>query len=545
MNELGVTDINHFLRVTTCYADFAEEYLRDPDDPDNPLRLEPGQRQAINALQFGYDIDSTPDHYINTAPPKGVVMIWPRQTGKTTAVAIFATVALILEKGVKIAVMAQKEDMAKEIIDRIKNVFRLSKLNSHIETSLKMEIYMKHGGILRGFPNSEAIRGYSHHYVLLDEAAMLDDDIVEGAAIHTARKIGKRWVMLSTPKGYKGILIRYYKQGLKTRTIICKKCLTEFTPAHFDNANFDPMFMATGLPPCFECGHSEPDTTDNDGRSQGNTYFYGMGDYSVISVDPFKCSFYPKDEIIQELEKGDWNPKLRQELLGQIITEGSGIFMKEWIDRSFDLTKKNIFKKIPMVNYIMGIDFGKVHDNSVIVVGHEDPKTKQAVVDYVKVILSRHHGKEYEDIKNDIIEVVKYFNPGTIVPDATGMGEPIVEALGKDLERVGWYGKIYCNKKSRLGFIFDVKSKPDLIENLQQYFARGRVIMPAITEPWMEFLVNELLSFSYEMTQTNYIKYGVQLEHDDSVIALALFVWGLRHKAWITPTAIFVPRGSL
>ena len=59
-------------------------------------------------------------------------------------------------------------------------------------------------------------------------------------------------------------------------------------------------------------------------------------------------------------------------------------------------------------------------------------------------------------------------------------------------------------------------------------------------------LRNELLNFSYEMTQTNYIKYGVQVEHDDTVIALALAIWGLNEKPWFPQAAVFtMQRGNL
>lgn len=542
LKDLGISDPSEFLLESVSYVDFAEKYFRNPDDTSKPLKLEKGQKQAINAIQFGYDIDATPNDYINYNPPMGVVMIWPRQTGKTTGVVTFCSTALCLEPGVKIGVMAQSEPTAKEIIRRIKDMLKFSPVGNKVEKYLAMEIQMENGSVVRAHPSSEGIRGFSYHYLILDEAAQIEDKIIEGAALHTTRKIGKRWIMLSTPMGYRGLLVKYYKQGLKTRRVICKKCLTEFTQAHFENVKFDALKMPAGMGPCPECGFESKDKTSVDGASYGTTFFYGMGDYTVISVDPFESSFYPKEEIINELEKGDWSPKLRQELLGEIIPEGEGIFTMEQWDRAVNPRLKNVLQKEHNINYIMGVDFGKVHDNSVILVLHEDPRTKTAVVDYMKIIYSRYHGKEYEDIKNDIIEIAKFFNPSTIIPDATGMGEPIVEMMSKDLIKAGWYGKIYNNKKNRLGFIFDMKSKPDLIENLQQYFARNMIKVPPDTEPDIEVLKNELLNFSYEMTQSNYIKYGVQLEHDDTVIALALAVWVLRYRPWLTPQVIFTNR---
>jgi len=546
LKAFNIEDEASFILASTSYVTFAETYFRDPDDPTKPLILEPGQKQVINALQFGYDIDSVPDNYINLNPPKGVVMIWPRQTGKTTGVVVFCCAALCLEPGIRIGVMAQSEPFGKEVIARIGRMLKASQFSHKVDRFLSMEITMKSLGLVMAHTTSENIRGFSYHYLILDEAARIEDKIIEGAALHTTRKIGRRWAMLSIPKGYKGLLIKYYKQGLKTRRVICKQCLTEFTQGHFENVKFDALFMAAGMTACSECDYYEEDETDEDGRSFGNTYFYGVGDYTVITVDPFKTSFYPKEEIIAELEKGNWNPTLRQELLGEIIAEGQGIFTEEQLDRAHKPTRRNVIQVDPNIDYIAGVDFGKVHDNSVITVIHQDRESRKIILDYQKVILSRYHGKEYEDIKNDLVEIISIFKPTVLLPDATSMGEPIIEQMEKDLMRAGWWGKIFCNKKNHLGFYFDVRSKPDLIENLQNLFQRGRIELPNREEPTIDMLRNELLSFSYEMTQTNYIKYGVQMEHDDTVIALALAVWGLREKMWFPLEAAYtLPRGRL
>jgi hypothetical protein len=352
--------------------------------------------------------------------------------------------------------------------------------------------------------------------------------------------------MLSTPAGYGGTLVKYYKQGLKTRPVICKNCFTEFTQAHFEKAEWDPLYIPPGLPECPECGFKLPDkqNENNPDVVEGQTYFYGVGDYTVISINPFTSSFYSKEEILAELERRGNTPLARQELLGEIVAEGHGVFRKAWIDSCMDEGLENVMRKKSGVRYMIGVDFGKVHDNSVICVGHQDKKSNQIILDYIRVIESEQ--KEYEDIRNHIMEVVNYYEPIWVIPDATGMGEPIIEQMQKDLHKTGWRGRIYSNKNNRLGFIFDVKSKPDLIENLVEYFARNRIRIPPKYEHDVDILYNELLQFNYEMTRANYIKFGVQTEHDDAVIALALMVWGEKHKPWITPTAQFgYKRGSM
>jgi len=534
-SDLGLEtqeDLEEFVLNTISWERFAQAYFTNPDDLDEPLILEPGQIKAFNALQFGYDIESVPKGYTNKHPAKIVVMIWPRQTGKTTGVAGAVATILCLQPGVKIGVMGMSEESAKHLVDKTRDFLEHSPFKSQLKRSLKMELQMENGAYMKAFATSHGIRGQSFHYVLLDEAAQIDTDIIEGAALDTARKIGRRVVMLSTPKGYRGTLVQYYVQGLRTRPIICKNCFAEFTQASFMRGEFNALTMPE-LNPCIECGSDKG-------------YFYGTGHYAVISIDPFTCSFYETEDILAELKRRGDTPLARQELLGELIPEGQSVFRKEWIDACINDRLQNIMKYDEINQYMIGLDFGKVHDNSVIAVGHEDHKTNKIILDYIRVIESKYHGKEYEDIKNEIIEVIMHYKPIWILPDSTGMGEPIVEIMEKDLRDLGWQGRVYSNKTNRLGFIFDMKSKPDLIENLVEYFARSRIEIPPIYEPAVGIFINEALNFAYEQTQANYIKYGVQVEHDDTVIAVALMVWGHRHKPWVTPVFDFgLPRGNL
>lgn len=534
-NELGLEteeDLKEFVLNTISWERFAQAYFKNPDDEEEQLVLEVGQIKAINALQHGYDIDAPPQGYIFRVTPKIVVMIWPRQTGKTTGVAVACATILCLQPNVKIGVMGMSEESAKNLVDRTRRFLENSPFKNVLKKSLKMELHMEHGGYMKAFATSHGIRGQSFHYVMLDEAAQIDDEIIEGAALDTARKIGKRVVMLSTPAGYRGTLVKYYIQGLNTRPVICKNCYTEYTQASFLNAAFNALTMPP-LPPCVECGSDKG-------------YFYGLGDYAVISIDPFTTSFYPEAEIKAELKRRGNTPLARQELLGELIPEGQNVFRKDWIDACMNERLQNVMKFDPRVTYMGGIDFGKLHDDSVICIGHEDKNTRRIILDYIRIIESDVKGKEYEDIRSEIMEVIMFYKPVWLIPDATGMGEPIIEIMEKDLKELGWRGRIYSNKNNRLGFIFDIKSKPDLIENLVEYFARTKIEMPPVYEAEIGVLVNELLNFSYDQTQSNYVKYGVQLEHDDTVIALALMVWGHKHKPWIPVKYEFgLPRGGL
>ncbi len=105
IKDIGIKsseDMKKFLQTSLQWTKFSETYFKDPDDIEAPLKLEIGQHKAINALQFGYDIEAVPKNFIFKSPPKIVVMIWPRQTGKTTGVAVAVATILCLQPGVKV-----------------------------------------------------------------------------------------------------------------------------------------------------------------------------------------------------------------------------------------------------------------------------------------------------------------------------------------------------------------------------------------------------------------------------------------------------------
>lgn len=548
MSSLSQEDINLVLS-SISWVDFAENNFKDPDMMEDPLKLEPGQRKAIDCMQFGYNIEKIPVEYELDHKVKEIVMVWPRQFGKTTAVAVGAAVVLILRPRTKIGVMAQSEDIAKLIVDKTNQFIQDAGLEDKIERKLKLKIKMRNGSLMQAHATSESIRGNSYHYLILDEVAQIDDRLIYGAALPTARKLGERIIMLSTPDGYGGALIDFYNQGLKHRKIVCKKCFTEFTAAHFRDYQFDPMTMPKGMPECPECGYDAGNgpvyKDDPDGRWESKTYFYAPGKTAVVSVDPFRSSFYTKEEILAEVERRGNTPLVRQELLGEIVQAGSGIFREEWLQESINQSNQNVMQNRDK-NYILAVDFGKKRDNSVIVVGHYNRSDKKYIVDYIRVIEAGNI--EYIDVRDQIMEIADYYKPVWVVPDATGVGTAIVEEMERDLHSIGWRGKIYSNKKrgSDRGFYFTRKSKPEIIEYLQEVFASHRIELPNKFEPAVETTLNELRSFTYELSKANYIKYGVQKEHDDTVVTLAMFVWAAKEQPWIKPQAAFaMPRGGI
>ncbi|HNV61398.1 MAG TPA: hypothetical protein PKN54_00475 [Candidatus Cloacimonas acidaminovorans] len=164
-------------------------------------------------------------------------------------------------------------------------------------------------------------------------------------------------------------------------------------------------------------------------------------------------------------------------------------------------------------NYILGVDLAKYLDYTVIVVIKKS--TRQVVY------FERFNETSWFLQKSRIIAVARMYNNATIVPDSTGVGDPIVE----DLEREGC--DVFFEKDGdRLGFVFSSKSKQQLIENLIICIEQKKVSYPDIPE-----LIEELIEFSVETKSLNNVRYSApEGKHDDCVIALALALWGVERN---------------
>lgn len=174
---------------------------------------------------------------------------------------------------------------------------------------------------------------------------------------------------------------------------------------------------------------------------------------------------------------------------------------------------------------VIGIDFGKKLDNSVVVYGYiSNPlsppdEQKIKIVNWVVWPLNTPYSKIVEDVRvfcnNHNVERVYY--------DATGVGggvEDFMYDFGVDTE----------------GIIFSIKSKLDIYSNLKLLFENNLITIPRIPS-----LIDQLLLFEYEYTSGGRIKlHHPEGGHDDWPDALALCAWGLKHPGSIETTMSWV-----
>ena len=137
-----------------------------------------------------------------------VICKMPRQVGKTQTVAAVLLWYVLFHENYSIAILANKDRQAREILSRIQNAYEhLPKwLQQGIVTWNKGDIELENGSkILASATSSSAIRGTSQNLVYLDEFAFVPSNLQEEffASVYPTIASGKTTKVLitSTPNG--------------------------------------------------------------------------------------------------------------------------------------------------------------------------------------------------------------------------------------------------------------------------------------------------------------------------------------------------------
>lgn len=202
-----------------------------------------------------------------------------------------------------------------------------------------------------------------------------------------------------------------------------------------------------------------------------------------------------KPEIYRRFVLNDWEVEAE----GKVFRD-----IKQCISGELEEPKEN-------VQYVLGLDLAKYQDYTVLAVLRKD-NGHLAYFD-------RFNETSWALQKARVVSVARKYNNAEIVPDSTGVGDPIVE----DLTRAGL--RVY-GSGNRQGFVFTSTSKEQLIENLVIAIEQNK-----ISFPYIDILIGELNNFQVEITKAGNYRYSApEGKNDDCVIALALAYWGISNK---------------
>jgi len=544
----GLTGYTAF-ELKTAFASvdgFTRTFTYNPDDNDDKFKPFPYQTKFFNIIDFGYDPADCV--YKPTDPPAIVVMMTPRQYGKSVAISK-DVLPLFIRYGGNIGILSNKEDNAIELLDKVQREFEMSPFSEMVVSRKQSELTVARNGMtfkIYSFGQVETIRSKSLRFLFLDEAAQHDEKIL-AAAMPTVEIAGAFMqhgtpdiIMTSTPFGQDNTFYNYLRRGLESREVCCRQC-------GFKRALSDSTFKGIRFP-----ARDMPDDMVDCPQCQANDFAYLSNGIAVVVVDPYSHPFKTRAMIDKKVELAGNTARARQEYLAEVASDDIGVFQRNWLDQCMDVDLYNKRERKQDTDYVVSIDYGKSHDATVIGVGHRDSRTDAIIYDYQYRIPGGE--AEYRDIRYEFLQIVAYFRPYMIVPDATGIGDPMVEQMEQDLLDLQEFGingvryvngtripykirpvydlncRIYNNKTNRLGFVFDYTSKMNLIDNLSNILQKGKVRIP--DERILPILWKELLRFGYSKSNNNRIIYGTQMEHDDTVIALALLCWGMRQNPY-------------
>jgi len=144
------------------------------------------------------------------------VLLAPRQTGKSRSLAVLALHWAFRAPGQVVLIVSSGEVAAKRLLGDVIAIARGSALlaGSVVDDSRSL-MTLSNGSSVRSVPASEAqIRGWSVDLLAVDEAALLDDQVLLGAAFPTtAARPEARIVLAGTPAGPEGAFFTFAQLG--------------------------------------------------------------------------------------------------------------------------------------------------------------------------------------------------------------------------------------------------------------------------------------------------------------------------------------------
>lgn len=206
-----------------------------------------------------------------------------------------------------------------------------------------------------------------------------------------------------------------------------------------------------------------------------------------------------RKDIIDEIKEGMPEDLADQEFYCKYIEGATACFRR--IDENVHNKKLELERNH---RYQMGIDLAKYRDFTVISILdlHTFECIKQIKFNRI----------DWAEQKEAIIKEIRYWNKARTYIDSTGVGDPIVEDLQRQLPSVE-------------AFKFTEVSRMQLLQNLQVMFEQDKLKIPNEQE-----LLDELKSMQYELVGTKAKMRVPEGLHDDRIMSLALSCWGLSEK---------------
>jgi hypothetical protein len=230
--------------------------------------------------------------------------------------------------------------------------------------------------------------------------------------------------------------------------------------------------------------------------------------HQVLTVDDTDA--IPKEVLEQERLEMPAD-LFDQEYYVKFIDGASSVFRK--IDQNIHTEEiKSEWNR----KYQIGIDLAKYQDFTVLTAIdlHTFKVAKQ----------ERFNKLDWNTQKEQIIKFIRYWNSGTVYMDTTGLGDPIYDDLAKQGMNIE-------------PFRFTETSREQLLSGLKILIEQNKIKLP--NDP---ILIDELKGFQYELVGQKVKMRVPEGLHDDTVMSLALAVWGLQETIPLRSVADQLPK---
>jgi len=397
---------------------------------------------------------------------KNIAVAVARQTGKSTLAVILAFWYIFYNPNFTVLLISKTKDQSMELITKLRGIINTSPLKHNIEeiqtgADNRREFYLKNHGKethsrIISVPATDAARGYSADLVIADEIAFWENSI------------------------------EIFNEAILP------------TVTHTDGT-----IMMLSTP-----------------KSKIGVFYEAFTQPDIWSCYQFTwevCPVHTKEKMdVKKRQIGEFS--FRQEYEASFVANEAAYFREREIKDAIDdnLVLGEYSERLTVV----GVDFGKINDPSVIIVGCIENPDDHYDYQRIKIIdvVEKPLGTEYNKVVGELRGLLAKYKPVNIIYDETGVGEApgdFMGDLGMPVE----------------GLKFSIQSKVNIYSNLKILFEKRQIKIPNLKK-----LTDQLLLFEYEYTTAGNLKlHHPEGGQDDYCDALALLAYGLKRPGTITP----------
>jgi hypothetical protein len=422
--------------------------------------------------------------------------LFSRQLGKTDTIAVVATHQINMFPGSAVGIMGQDESGGMKPFKRIKLFQRFNPLLSSflphehdLETRMELSLLGDNGrpSTVKYFPpgmEGKSIRGEVIDLLILDEADFIHPDVFPAALPTTSSTHGKI-LMTTTPS--RKIGGPFYKR--------------------FQDA-WDARMKFEGLRPL--APGEEPYKTPV-GRKYGFVGYHYDYTWGLKVINPI--TKLPQINIYEvESARNSNYYEFEREYLARWSESSSTFFSSHTIFNSLVETGYRLSSN-QRPYYIMGVDFGRLHDYTAIVVGEVNEVTDMVVI----IHTFRIRRNDWQIIFEHVIDIINQFSVTYVIFDKKNVGD-VLSVWLRNISR-----HISFNLR---GESMDLVPKARMYNNAKMGMGLGRVLIQKNHEE----LIHELQNITEEESHISKIQkiHSPKGSFDDFADAFVLAISHIR-----------------